>query len=55
MGQSRGIDDDRLLEKADTQFSGPRVHCPEERSETKVVDNYQYTSALIRERLKLFC
>ena len=40
--------------KADTQFSVPRVHCPEERSKAKVVENYQYTSALMRERLKLF-
>ena len=40
--------------KADTQFSVPRVHCPEERSEAKVVENYQYTSALMEERLKLF-
>ena len=32
----------------------PRVHCPEERSKAKVVENYQYTFALIRERLKLF-
>ena len=31
-----------------------RVHCPEERSKAKVVENYQYTSALMRERLKLF-
>ena len=32
----------------------PRVHFPEERSKAKVVENYQYTSALVRERLKLF-
>ena len=31
----------------------PRVQCPEERSKAKVVENYQYTSALMRER-KLF-
>ena len=31
----------------------PRVHCPEERSKAKEVDNYQYTSALMVERLKL--
>ena len=30
-------------EKADTQFSVPRVHCPEERSKAKEVENYQYT------------
>ena len=40
--------------KADTQFSVPRVHCPEERSTEKEVGNCQYTSALTRERLKLF-
>ena len=31
-----------------------RVHCHEERSKAKVVENYQYTFALTRERLKLF-
>ena len=31
-------------EKADTQFSGPRVHCPEKRSKAKEVENYQDTS-----------
>ena len=41
-------------EKADTQFSESRVHCPEERSKAKEVDNYQYTSALMEIRLKLF-
>ena len=54
MGQSRRTDDDKFSVKADTQFSEPRVHCPEERSKAKVVENYQYTSALMRERLKLF-
>ena len=33
-----------LSEKADTQFSKPRVHCPEECSKAKEVENYQYTS-----------
>ena len=41
-------------QKADTPFSVLRVHCPEERSTAKVVENYQYTFALTRERLKLF-
>ena len=41
------------LEKADTQFSVPRVHCPEERLKAKEVENYQYISALMGERLKL--
>ena len=48
------IDDDKKIQKADTQFSVPRVHCPEERSKAKVVENYQYTSAQMKERLKLF-
>ena len=46
MGQSRRTDDDQI------QYT--RVHYPEERSKAKVVENYQYTSALMRERLKLF-
>ena len=42
------------LQKAPTQSSDPWVHCPEERSKAKVVENYQYTIAPTRERLKLF-
>ena len=38
--------------KADTQFSVPRVHCPEERSKAEEVENYQYTSAVMGERLR---
>ena len=41
-------------EKADTQFSEPQVHCPEERSKAKEVENYQYTSVPMEIRLKLF-
>ena len=41
-------------EKADTQFSEPRVHCPEERSKAKVVENYQYISVAMGIWLKLF-
>ena len=41
-------------EKADTQFSVPRVHCPEERSKAEEVQNYRYTSVPMRIRLKLF-
>ena len=41
-------------EKANTQFSEPRVHCHAERSKVKEVDNYQYTIAPMGERLKLF-
>ena len=40
-------------EKADTQFSEQRVRCLEERSKAKEVENYRYTSALVRDRLKL--
>ena len=32
----------------------PRVHCPEERLKAKEVEHYQYTSALMVKRLKLF-
>ena len=42
------------LVKADTQFSVPRVHWPEERSKAKEVGNYRYTSAPMVIRLKLF-
>ena len=48
------MDDDQNSEKADTQFSEPRVHCPEERSKAKDVKKYQYTSVPTRERSKLF-
>ena len=54
MVHCRRTDDDLNFQKADTQFSVPRVHCPEERSKAKVVENCQYTSVLLRERLKLF-
>ena len=54
MGQSRSIDDDQISERADTQFSVPRVHYLEECSKAKVVGNNQYTSALMMARLELF-
>ena len=41
-------------QKADTQFPVPRVHCPEERSKGKEVENYLYTSVPMVIRLKLF-
>ena len=41
-------------ENADTQFSEPRVHCPDEHSKSKGGGNYRYTSVPIRTRLKLF-
>ena len=50
MGQSRRADS----AKADTQSSDPRVHCHEERTKAKLVEKIQYTSVLMRERLKLF-
>ena len=43
MEQSRWIDDDQSRRKADTQFSEPRFHCPEERSKAREVVNYRYT------------
>ena len=54
MGQSCRANDVDICRKQHTQFSVPRVPCPEERSKAKVVENYQYTYALLRERLKLF-
>ena len=41
-------------EKADTQFSEPRVHCLEERSKAKEVENYLCISVPMVKRLKLF-
>ena len=41
-------------QKADTQFPVPRVHCPEECSKAKEVENYQYTSVPMGTRLKLY-
>ena len=43
---------ERHSEKADTQFSEPRVRCLEERSKAKV-ENYRYTSVPMGKRLKL--
>ena len=40
--------------KADTQSSDPQVHDLEECSKANVVGNCQYTSSLMRKRLKLF-
>ena len=42
------------LENAHTQSSDPRVHCPEECLNAKVVENCQYIVAPIWKRLKLF-
>ena len=36
------------------QSSDPLVHCPEERSKGKVVENYQYTSALMKDTIETF-
>ena len=54
MGQSRRADDVLNLEKADTQFSEPRVRCLEERSKAKEVENFLFTSVPMVIRLKLF-
>ena len=54
MGQSCRADDVKNSAKANIQSSDPQVHCLEECSKAKVVENDQYTSALMRERLKLF-
>ena len=40
--------------KADAQSSEPRVHCPEECSKARVVENCQYTFVPVVKRLKLF-
>ena len=53
MGRSRWIDDDQV-QRVHTEFSEPRVHCPEKSSEAKEVKNYQYTSVPMGIRLKLF-
>ena len=41
-------------QKADAQFSALRAHRPEVSSKAKEVENYQYTFALTRQRLRLF-
>ena len=41
-------------QKANTQSSEPRVHCPEECSEAKVVENCRSTIVPTRKRLQLF-
>ena len=40
------------LEEADTQFSEPRVHVPEQRSKAKEVVNYRYISVLMRDTIE---
>ena len=52
--RSRRIDDDKKFQKADTQFSVPQVHCLEEQSKAKEVENYQGISVPMEARLKLF-
>ena len=42
------------LQKANMQYSDPRVHDPEECSKAKEVENCRYTIAPTRERLKMF-
>ena len=41
-------------EKADTQFSEPRAHCPEECSKAKAAENCRSTNVPTRKRLQLF-
>ena len=41
-----------IREKADTQSSVPRVHCPEERSKVKVVENCRYTICADQETIE---
>ena len=55
MGQSRWIDDDQIRRKRTTQFSEPRVHCPEEHSKAEEVETHRYSSVPMEIRLKLFC
>ena len=43
----------KVQRKRTPQFSVPPVHCPEECLRAKAVENCQYTSALMVERLKL--
>ena len=54
MGQSCRANDDKIWRKRTLQFSVPRVHCPEERSKAKEVENFRYTSVPMGIRLKLF-
>ena len=54
MGHSCGANDVNNRRKQTSSFPVLRVHCHKERSKAKVVENYQYTFALTRERLKLF-
>ena len=42
------------LRESGHPVSEPRVHCPEERSKAKEVENCQYTSVPMEVRLKLF-
>ena len=42
------------LQKADIQSSEPRVHCPEDSSEAKAVENCRYTIVPIWIQLRLF-
>ena len=53
-GQNCRAGDVDHLQKAHTQSSDPRVHCPEECLRAKVVENCQYTIAPTLRRLKLF-
>ena len=42
------------FQKADTQFSVPRVHCPEVNSKAKDMENCRFTLLPLRKQLRLF-
>ena len=54
MGQSRWIDDDKIWRKRTPNFPCHESTVPRNAQKAKEVENYQYTSALMVERLKLF-
>ena len=53
IGSSRWIEDDQSHRNRTPHFPKPRVHCFEERSRAKEMENYQYTSPT-KKRLQLF-
>ena len=54
MGQSRWIDDDQIRRKRTSSFPCHESVVPRNAQKQKKVENYQYTSALMGEPLKLF-
>ena len=53
-GECDRVEELMMVTQADTQSSDPRVQSPKECWRAKVEENYQYTAALVRKRLKLF-